>query len=224
MEVHGRQEGGNYNGHYRKTAYHPLVASFSIVELGWHHVDTWRHAQRVILVVMDRPDPLTGQVELIPDYFFLVTNWLERQRSATNLLAHYRNRGTLEDRLGEFKQAVGVHLSSQPFAKNEATMLLAMLAYNLASIARNELEAAEGGCWDLRRFQSFVLQAAARITKHSRRLMVRVALSVQGFWAQLAGCISRWRLPDHLRPTRGPRPRMWRPPPAHAHQQEVLRS
>lgn len=174
--------------------------------------------------MIDRPDPVTGQMKLIPDYFFLVTNWEKSRRKAGKLLGFYRKRGTFEDRLGEFNQAIGVHLSSQPFAKNEATMLLAMLAYNLASIARNELEDVVGGCWDLRRFQTYVLQAGARITKHARRLIVHVALSVQGFWTELAGCISRWKLPDRFRPTRGPQRQKWRPAPAHAHQSEVLRS
>lgn len=332
IEVHGKQEGGNYNGYYRKTTYHPLVASFCvegdydsgreghrlgngfihailrqgsvhtatgakrfistvmskakglartidfridagytsgeimdaltdenlkfvgrlrgnprldelaaphvkrrpgrpprggyeyIVELGKYRAESWRHAQRLILVVIDRPDPVTGQMKLIPDYFFLVTNWEKSRRKAGKLLGFYRKRGTFEDRLGEFNQAIGVHLSSQPFAKNEATMLLAMLAYNLASIARNELEDVVGGCWDLRRFQTYVLQAGARVTKHAGRLIVHVALSVQDFWKELAGCISRWKLPDHFRPTRRPQRQKWRPAPAHAHQSEVLRS
>ncbi len=30
IEVHGKQQGSNYNGHYRTKAYHPLVASFSV--------------------------------------------------------------------------------------------------------------------------------------------------------------------------------------------------
>jgi len=29
IEVHGRQPGGAYHGHYRKTIYHPIVGSFS---------------------------------------------------------------------------------------------------------------------------------------------------------------------------------------------------
>ena len=180
VEVHGEQEGAEYNGHYQSTIYHPLAASFSVagdydsaregfrmgngfvhaelrmdhvhtsngalpfieevirkadslaqvldfrldaglaigevldcltdrkkrfigrlkgnavldrlaephlrrpvgrppregyehlVELGKHRANDWRHAQRVILVVVDRPDPITGQLNLLPDYFFLV--------------------------------------------------------------------------------------------------------------------------------------------------------
>ena len=332
IEVHGRQQGGNYNGYYRTTAYHPLVASFSVegdydstregkrlgngfihailrqgsvhtatgakrfignvvakakalsrtfdfridagytsgeimdalsddnlkfigrlrsnrkldalaephltrppgrppregyqftVELGRYQVDGWRHSQRLILVVVDRPDPVTGQLNLLPDYFFLVTNWSETERTADDLLTHYRGRGTFEDRLGEFNQAIGVHLSSQPFAKNEVTMLLAMLAFNLASITRNELEDSVGGCWDLSRFQKYVLHAGARIVKHSRRLIVRVALSVQDFWQRLSKRIQRWRLPASLPQPKGPRRQAWMPAPSHAHQHEVLRA
>jgi len=30
IEVHGKQRGASYNGHYRRTVYHPLVASLSV--------------------------------------------------------------------------------------------------------------------------------------------------------------------------------------------------
>jgi hypothetical protein len=29
----------------------------------------------VLLVIVDRPDPKTGQLNLLPDYFFLVVGW-----------------------------------------------------------------------------------------------------------------------------------------------------
>jgi hypothetical protein len=332
IQVHGRQRGGRYNGHYQITAYHPLVASFSVggdydsaragqrlgsgfihavlrqgsvhtahgarrfirnvvkkarclarsidfrmdagytlgaimdalcdddlrfvgrlrgnarldalaaphltrpvgrppcegyeftVELGDYQADAWRHAQRLILVVVDRPDPLTGQLEMFPKHFFLVTNWSQEQRSADALLAHYRPRGTFEDRLGEFNQAIGAHLSSPEFQDNEATMLLAMLAYNLASIARVELEDATGGCWDLGRFQSYVLNAAGRVTKGARRLTMHTALSVRHLWDRLWKRIAGWRLPARFGRLRGPRSRPWMPPPRHAHRSEVLRA
>ena len=332
IEVHGRQQGSNYNGHYRCTAYHPLVASFSVagdydstrdgkrigngfihailrqgsvhtskganrfiknvvaqakqlacvtdfrmdagytigsimdsmvdqnlkfvgrlkgnakldalaaehvyrspgrppaegyeyhVELGKYLAESWEHAQRWILVVADRPDPVSGQLNLMPNYFFLVTNWDESQRTAEQLLAHYRERGTFEDRLGEFNQAIGVHLSSQSFADNECTMLLALLAFNLANIVRNEHEDAQGSCTDLGRFQNHVLKAGAMIVKHARRLIVRVARSVQDFWERLSGRLSGWKLPDRLRANTGPNRRALRPPPKHAHLIEVLRA
>ena len=118
--------------------------------------------QRLILVVVDKPDAATGQLNLMPRYFFLVTNWSEESRSAEQLLAHYRKRGTFEDRLGEFNESIGVHLSSQGFKDNEATMLLALLAFNLNSICRIELEDSLGGCWDLQRFRSVCVEGGRR--------------------------------------------------------------
>ena len=73
----------------------------------------------VILVIVDYPDPKTGQLFLEPEHFFLVTSYSEQQRSAEERLEHYRRRGTFEDRLGEFRQWIGPKLSSQEFASNE---------------------------------------------------------------------------------------------------------
>ena len=330
IEVHGKQQGSNYNGHYRFTAYHPLVASISVegnydsvregkrigngfihailrqgaahtakganrfvraviaktkqmacftdfrmdagytigsvmdamndqnlkfvgrlrtnpkldelaskhlyrpvgrppaegyeycVELGMHKADAWKHAQRLILVVVDQPDPATGQLNLMPRYFFLVTNWNEQQRTAEQLLKHYRSRGTFEDRLGEFNQAIGIHLSSQSFSENECTMLMALLAFNLVGMVRNEHEDAQGSCTDLGRFQYQVLKAGALVIKHSRRVIVRVARAVQNFWERLSGQLSAWKLPARLQANSRANRRKLRPPPKHAHLIEVL--
>jgi hypothetical protein len=90
-----------------------------IVELGWYKSDDWRHPQRVILVVTDRPDR-SGQLKLIPDHFFLVTNRTEDQAASDDLLEHYRKRGTFEDRIGEFNRAISTRLSLPSFVENEA--------------------------------------------------------------------------------------------------------
>ncbi|HNQ23641.1 MAG TPA: transposase, partial [Phycisphaerae bacterium] len=72
------------------------------VELGWYQAAEWTRPYRVVLVVIDLPDPQTGLRELFPHYFVLVTNWRIEQRSGWELVEHYRRRGTFEDRLGEF--------------------------------------------------------------------------------------------------------------------------
>lgn len=327
IEVHGKQAGASYNGHYRNRVYHPLVASFSVrgdydsgrngdrlgngflhatlrqgqvhtangmnrfvdkvdqkaqkiaqnieyrldagytigtvmdslsrksrrfvgrlksnpkldrlaeqylrrppgrppaggyedvFELGSYQADSWEYPQRLILVVVDQPDPVTGQLDLLPRYFFLVTNWSEKARSGEEILAHYRRRGTFEDRLGEFNSAIGVHLSQRNFKENEATMLLALLAFNLTSICRNELEDSVGGCWDLKRFQLFVLKVGALIVKHSRRLIMRIADSAEPLWRHLIERIGAWKVLSESRH----RPKGFRPPPDHARLTEVLR-
>lgn len=193
-----------------------------VIELGDYQVDTWRHSQRLILVVVDQPDPVTGQLNLMPRYFFLITNWSAAQRSGQALLAHYRRRGTFEDRLGEFNDAIGVHLSSRNFKENEATMLLALLSFNLTSVCRIEIEDAVGGCWDLTRFQLFVLKVGAEIIKHSRRLIMRIAESAEPLWSRLVKRLEQWSLPStHV--ISSPKLSGFMPPPQHAHLNETLR-
>jgi hypothetical protein len=201
----------------------PAEGYQKIVELGKYQAQDWQYAQRVILVVIDEVDAETGQLALFPRFFFLVTNWREQQRSGAELLEHYRRRGTFEDRLGEFNQAIGVHLSSPSFKENEATFFLALLAYNLTSICRNELEDAVGGCWDLRRFQQFVLRVGGLCIKGSRRLLMRIAQSAEPLWRRLASRLQDWALPAEL--TRRLKHHVgFTPPPPHAHLGAVLRS
>jgi hypothetical protein len=194
-----------------------------VFELGMHQAESWKHPQRLLLVVIDQPDPVTGQLNLLPDYFFLVTNRPAEEVSGEASLAHYRRRGTFEDRLGEFNAAVGPRLSSPEFEENEATLLLALLAFNLASLLRGELEDHLGGCWDLGRFQRSVLKAGARVVNGSRQLKVDLAQAVVPLWEHLLNRLRRWMLPARWS-TRGVAARrIWVPPPPHAFLREVLR-
>lgn len=191
----------------------------SVIELGPYQADSWQYAQRLILVVVDKPDSVSGELNLMPRYFFLITNWEEGSRSSDSLLEHYRRRGTFEDRLGEFNGAIGAHLSSRSFKENEATMLLALLAFNLNTVCRNELEDSVGGCWDLTRFQLFVLKVGGEIIKHSRRLILRIAESAEPLWSRLTKRIESWlSQATPSKPTTG-----FMPPPRHSHLSEVLR-
>jgi len=194
----------------------------TIVELGTYQAESWKHAQRLVLVIIDRPDHATGQLKLFPDHFFLIVGWKPEELTALQALEHYRARGTFEDRLGEFQQAIGPRLSHDDFHENETLLRLSLLAFNLASILRIEYEAS-GSCIDLARFQRDVLKAGARIVKHSRRLLVYVARVVRPLWNRLIPRITAWRLPDRFPAPRGARVRDWRPLPAHAFLSEVRR-
>jgi hypothetical protein len=194
-----------------------------IIELGEHRAESWRHPQRLILVVVDRPDPKTGQLDFFPRHFFLVTNRKPAERTAADLLAHYRRRGTFEDRLGELSQAISPRMSSPRFVENEVNLLLSLLSHNLLAILRGELESESGNGWDVVRLQRTVLKTAVRVTKASRRLIVDVALAAVGLWNSLLGCMQRWRLPALCPQPKGPRKRRWIPPPRHAFLDAVLR-
>lgn len=192
------------------------------VELGDYQAGQWTRPYRVVLVVIDRPDPKTGMRELFPHHFFLVTNWRVEQRSGWELLEHYRKRGTFEDRLGEFNAAIGNGLSAGSFEANEASLLLKLLAFNLAGMLRGELEDASGCGWDLKRVQQTVLKAGARVVEQSRRVLVDVARAAGLLWDRLLDRIARWWRADAWG-RRGPRRRRWVAPPAHASLCLVLR-
>ena len=198
------------------------------VELGPYRAESWSRAYRVVLVVIDLPDHKTGMRELFPRCFFLVTNWRTEQRDGWELLAHYRQRGTFEDRLGEFNGAIGAGLSAGSFTANEAGLLLKLLAFNLVGMLRGELEDASGYGWDLKRVQQTVLKAGARVVEHSRRLIVDVARAAGVLWHRLLDRVRRWWRPNGADGSAvwggaSPRPRRWVPPPRHSHLSLVLR-
>jgi hypothetical protein len=332
IEVHGNQPGGKYNGYYKTTVYHPIVASFTadgsfdaarlgegivhavlrqgschsasgamrtvreairkgrqlavsldvridaglvqgkvldtiddegvhfvgrirdnavldrlaqphlsrppgrptqdgdqfVYELGTYQANSWTRPYRLVLVVVDLPDPKTGLRQLFPHYFFLVTNWTAEQRGGWNLLGHYRNRGTFEDRFSEFNACVGHSLPADSFEGNETILLLKLLAFNLAGMIRGELEDNSGWGWDLRRVQQTVLKVGARIVEHGRRLIVDIAKAAGILWGRLFSRIHRWWRDeswgrDETGRRHGPRKRPWVPPPSHAHLHLVLR-
>lgn len=194
-----------------------------VIELGQYQAESWRHAQRVVLVVVDKPDTKTGQLNLLPDSFFLVVGRPAEELDGPDALAHYRRRGTFEDRLGEFQQAIGPRLSHADFHENETLLRLSLLAFNLASFLRIEYEDKAGSCMDLGRFQRDVLKAGGRVVKHARRLVLYVAQAVTPFWKQLVECLQRWKLPERFPKPRGAKPRDWVPPPRHAFLCDVRR-
>ncbi len=208
---------------YRPPGRPPAGGYEDVIELGRHQAEGWKYAQRLILVVVDKPDPRTGQLNLLPRYFFLITNWPRTLRSGEEVLAHYRKRGTFEDRLGEFNAVIGPHLSSREFVENEVTMLLALLAFNMTTMLRNEFEDALGGCWDLHRFQQSVLRAGGRVVKHARRIWLHVEESVGSFWRVMTQRIGQLQLASQWSAPHGARRRDWVPPPSHAHLSLVLR-
>ena len=195
----------------------------TIVELGPYQAESWRHAQRLILVVVDQPDPRSGQLNLLPRHFFIVTGWKAEEKDMESVVEHYRRRGTFEDRIGEFNATVHPQLSSPRFAENEALLLLSLLSFNLSSMLRNELEAAVGGCWDLGRFQQTVLRAAGRVVRGGRRLWLDLEAAFTPLWEKVLACLQAWRLPQRWKTPQGPSRRVWVPPPSHAHLHLTLR-
>jgi hypothetical protein len=210
--------------HLRRPVGRPPKEGYEVlVELGAYQAKSWRYAQRVILVIVDCPDPKTGQLFLEPNHFFLVTSYSAQERPAEERLEHYRQRGTFEDRLGEFRQAICPKLSSQEFSSNEASLMLSLLAFNLTNMLRCELEDEAGACWDLGRFQKSVLKAGGRIAKRAGRLIVHLATAVVPLWKKLVARLQQWQLPKRFSAPHRPAYRPFIPPPKHAFLTRVIR-
>jgi hypothetical protein len=166
-----------------------------------------------VLVVQELPG------ELFLHHFFLLTNWAPSQRSADELLALYRRRGKAEAHLGELVDVLAPSLSSarrpkshyrgaplplgslpglDPFAANEAKLLLCALAYQILHALRSLMESQTREGWSLRRLLERVLRVPARILLHARRGVVTLNRHSAAYWQRL------WR---ELRGFR------WLPPP-----------
>ncbi len=161
------------------------------VELAGYQNPKWDKPYRVVLVVVDKPGK-DGALSLFPHHFFIVTNWPKERLPAWELVEHYRQRGTFEDRLGE-RNALGVNLSQDNFIKNEVTLLLSMLAFNLLEALRGEMESAadpreippatsEGSGFDMTRLRNLVLKVGGVLSRGGRRLLFDIADGVAPLW------------------------------------------
>jgi hypothetical protein len=186
-----------------------------------YQAESWSKPRRLVLVVVERWDQ--GQGELFLDYFFLVTSWNSREREGVDVLAFYRQRGTMEGHLGEFSSVLAPALSctsrpkshvrgkppketSEPRdaeAANAATFLLYGLAYNLANAARGilnrEAPRKDGSGWHLVSLRECLLAVAARVVVSARRATVILQEHVADLWQTF------WRGLDRLRPVTTPR-------------------
>ena len=161
---------------------------------------SWSRPRRVVGVVREVPG------ELFLESFFLVTSWTVAQKDAAALLEHYRQRGTFESHLGQFKDAFDPALSSSPrvkthyrgrtprkryasrdaFACNEALLVLHALAFNLANVGREGLEHTTRSGWTIRGLREHLLKTLARVLLHARRAVVVLNDIAAYYWQGLA--------------------------------------
>ncbi len=180
----------------------PYGKSECTIELSYQ-AGSWSEARRVVLVIVEKK-----QYDLFEpfNYFFLITNWTEEQMSGTDILDFYRQRGTMERWIGEFKDVLEPALSCatrqrntqgtesmhrDDLACNDALLLLYSSAYNLLNTARRLMEKATGEGWSLRRFREQVLKTAMHFTFHARRIWAWIAGSSSNLWQILGSRIAK---------------------------------
>lgn len=165
------------------------------VELSYQ-AQPWSCARRVVLVLIDEPG------ELFLRHFFLLTSWDLVQMPAMDLLAFYRERGTMEGHIGDLKSTLRPALSStsrlkshiqgEPIANpgdprdgyacNAANLLLFALAYNLVNLVRRVTARATAEPWRLRRCRDTLLRVPARVVLHARRVTVVLREEAAPLW------------------------------------------
>jgi hypothetical protein len=155
----------------------------------------WSRERRVVLVVLERPG------ELLLDYFWLLTNIEAETLSTEALLAPYRERGTAEGHMDELMDVLAPALSASSrarwpkttdaFARNEALLLLHLLACEVLHSGRGVMEKVTRAGWSLHRFRERVLKVGARVVLHARRAPLIIAEMAapfrQQFWRGLGG-------------------------------------
>jgi hypothetical protein len=163
----------------------------------WTHVmryraSRWSRERRIVLVVQERPD------DLFLHHFFLVAS--DDTRTGAQILNFYRQRGTMEARLGEWMHTLGPALSSshrdgsrvahdddRPFRVNAATLLLNAFAYNLLHtlrcLAAKARIGAIGGALGLSRTRRLLLAVAGRLIVSARRATLLIQSSTADMWS-----------------------------------------
>ena len=140
-------------------------------------------------VLVERSDH-SKQGELFDNLFFLVTNAARCELTSHELRVHYRRRGSAEARIGEFVGELAPKVSSTRLAENQATALLAALAYPLMHHVRERVEAALGEGMSLRRLRERVLKVATQVVRHSRRLYFRICATKAALWQVVARALA----------------------------------
>ena len=144
----------------------------------------WKRARRVVLVVVDDPsDRFMGVMHL--RHFFLVTTHDATRKSAEQLLEFYRQRGTTETWIGEFKRDVGPRLSSPSLAENQATFGLFALAYQWLHVARTFVDTVEKREQrsTIATFRSRYLKVAAVFVRTARHVLIRTVAHAVAMWS-----------------------------------------
>jgi hypothetical protein len=164
-----------------------------------YQAGAWSRPRRVVLVVPERPG------DLLLERFWLLTSISAVAVPAGELLAHHRQRGTAEGRFGELMDVLAPALSSIPrskrhyrgsplpalptsldaVARDEALLLLHLMAHELMHAGRRMMEIATGKGLSPRRFREHVLRVGGRVLIHARRITLVIAETAARHWATL---------------------------------------
>ena len=161
-----------------------------------YRAKSWEKPRRVVVVVQERKD------DLFLHHFVLITNASKDAWPAEKLVEDYRQRGTMEGRIGELQSVLMPALSctqrrddratrdaSEVEFRNAATLALFAMAYNLAHSARLVFVRANKNPCALDRLRKLLLRVPALVTISARRATLAVNANVAELWARFLGAL-----------------------------------
>ncbi len=156
-----------------------------------YQAKSWDKPRRVIVVVQERKD------DLFLHHFVLITNASRSSWTAEQLVADYRQRGTMEGRIAELQSVLMPALScTQRGAdrpdrdetdvqfRNAATLVLFAMAYNLAHSARVVFVRATKNPCALDRFRKKLLAVPALVVVSARRATIALNAALADLWSR----------------------------------------
>ena len=156
-----------------------------------YQAKSWSKPRRVVVVVQERKD------DLFLHHFVLITNASKVSWTPEQLVADYRQRGTMEGRIAELQSVLMPALSCTQRAddraerdpndvqfRNAATLVLFALAYNLAHSARVGFVRATKNPCALDRLRKKLLAVPALVVVSARRATIAVNSTVAELWAR----------------------------------------
>lgn len=156
-----------------------------------YQASSWDKPRRIVVVVQERKD------ELFLHHFVLITNASRASWSAEQLVADYRQRGTMEGRIAELQSVLMPALSCTlrgedraerlvsevPF-RNAATLVLFALAYNLAHSTRLVFVRTTKNPCALDRLRKKLLAVPALVVVSARRATIALTAGLADLWAR----------------------------------------
>ncbi|HKK03997.1 MAG TPA: IS1380 family transposase [Gammaproteobacteria bacterium] len=88
--------------------------------------------------------------------------------------------------------AAAAAAAAEAFGRNEAQLLLHLLAYELAHVARHALETVTGTGWSLKRTRRAMLNVGGRLIRSGRRLILAIEAGCAGLWDRVWRRIQQW--------------------------------
>ena len=126
--------------------------------------------QRRICVEAKRP---VG--ELLFRHTYIVTNFSAAIRPQ-EIFRIYRQRGEMENQIKEAKNSFFMDkTNSSQFIKNEARMLIAMLAYNIVNLMRRQCFPGKTKRWRMTTIRTLLLKLSGHVSQHARKLTLKLA-------------------------------------------------